>query len=162
MAQPDQDTVALTPVMNGNGAFDHWNMSLNKGAPLGPGSYPPVHVDHGHNAVVTFTIENGPNITFANILVPAESKEIHSVNGLGTATLKVSDHNWQHGDIPYVILFNGAPKLDPIMQNDGGGPAIFSNILLDAVGLGLAAALIFFFLRPMFRKRNVERPSQDR
>jgi hypothetical protein len=162
MPQPDQDTVTLTPVMNGNGTVNHWTMSLNKGGPLGPGSYPLVHVPQGHNAVVTFTIQNGPNITFANILVPAESKEIHSVGGLGTATLTVSDHNWNKGDIPYAILFNGAPKLDPIMQNDGGGPSLYSNVLLDAVGLAIAAAVVFFLLRPMFRRRAVERPSEDR
>jgi len=164
MAQTDQDTVTLTPVMNGNGSFNSWSMSVNKGSPFGPGSYPAITVPHGHNADVTFTIQNGPgqNITFAGILVPAENKEIHHVTGEGTTSLVISDHNWNKGDLPYVILFTGAPKLDPIMDNDGGGPTLYSNVFLDVVGLAVAATIIFFLLRPMFRKRAVERPSKDR
>jgi hypothetical protein len=41
------------------------------------------------------------------------------VNGATTVTFK--DHNLSKGDIPYEILFNGAPKIDPIIDNNGGG-----------------------------------------
>ena len=155
MAQQDV-AVSLIPVMNGNGSFNSWQMSVNKGAPFGPGNYPVIQVTKGNNADVTFTIQNGQNqsITFASILVPAESKEIHNVKGQGTATLTFEDHNWNQNQIPYVVLFNKAPKLDPIIGNDGGGPTVFNtNYLVDAAGALAIALIVFFLTRKMYKSQ---------
>jgi len=135
--------VDLTPVMNGNGSFNSWQMSVNKGPLQGPGSYPAIPVVSGNKADFTVTIQNGSqqNITFANVLVPAENKDIHSVAGQGTATLTFKDHNWKQGAVPYELLFNGAPKLDPIIDNGGGGPPFYYNYFIDGAVLLLVFAI---------------------
>jgi hypothetical protein len=151
----DQDTITLTPGTNSDGGFE-WQMSLNGGKAQG-GSYPPINVPHGHTASITFTIQNGAgqNITFAKdpMLVPPKTKGLGTPTGNGTS-FTITDHNPHAVEIPYVLVFNGAPKLDPIIKNDGGGSTIFSNVALDLVGIAVVAAIVFFVLRPLFRKRG--------
>jgi hypothetical protein len=152
MTQTETVEVTLTPVMNGNGSFNSWQMSVNKGAPQGPGNYPAIPVGNGNKADFAFTIQNGPqqNITFADALVPAESKEIHALAGKGTTTLTFKDHNWNQGQVPYELLFNGAPKLDPIINNGGGGPPLYYNYIIDGAAL-LAVFAIGLVIQKVFR-----------
>lgn len=152
MPQPQDVQVTLTPVMNGS-SFSTWQMTID-GKSQNPGTYPAIEVPYGNNADFTLTIQNGPGITFKSFLVPAENTEIHTVKGLGTTTLTFKDRNQSKGPVPYEILFNNAGKLDPIIDNDGGGPPLYANYLLEGAGLIAAAALVFFVLRPMFRRRS--------
>jgi hypothetical protein len=82
-------------------------------------------VDPGDAANFSFSIQNpaGQHITFASFLVPAKNNEIHHVSKPvdGATQVTFQDHNLKKGDIPYEILFNGAPKIDPIIDNNGGG-----------------------------------------
>ena len=157
MAQPQDVQVTLTPVMNANGSFNYWQMSVDKGSPQGPGNYPAATVTNGNKADFTVTIQNGPgqNFTFANILVPAENKEIHTVSGLGTNKMTFKDHNWGKADIPYEILFTNAPKLDPIIKNDGGGPPVYQAYLLDFAIFAGAVMLTLLFVRLALGWRRV-------
>jgi hypothetical protein len=133
-----------------------WQMGINGAAPQGP-PYPPITVAHGNTAVITFSIQNGPGqtIAFASnpMLVPPKTKGLDAPTVNGTS-MSVTDHNLSKGEIPYVLVFNGAPKLDPIINNDGGGTLqyYFSNPLIDFLGLAIVAAFIFFVARPLLRK----------
>lgn len=152
MPPPQDVQVTLTPIMSGS-SFTSWQMTLN-GTTQPPGTYPAISVANGNSANFKITIQNPPgqNITFANLLVPAENKDIHKIDGVNTATLTFKDRNWDKGPIPYEILFNGAGKLDPIIINDGGGPPLYLNYAID--GLALLAALLvgYFIARTRFRK----------
>src|SRR5438105_12092461 len=151
MSQTQNVQVDLTPVMNGNGSFNSWQMTVD-GKVQSPGTYPPIDVTNGNKADFTLTIHNGSqqNITFASILVPAENRDIHTVKGQGTASLTLKDHNWDKGPVPYELLFTGAPKLDPIINNGGGGPPIYRNYLVDAAVL-LAVFAVGLFIQKTFR-----------
>jgi|1185.fasta_scaffold93049_2 hypothetical protein len=157
MAQ-QQVTVTLSPVMNGNGSFNSWQMNVD-GKLQAPGTYPPITVGSGNNADFTFTIENaqGQNITFASFLVPAGNKDVHHVSSpvSGATQVTFKDHNWNKGPIPYEILFNGAPKLDPIIINDGGGPSVYLAYGAEiAAGLGLLAGILLTLAFRAMRSRN--------
>jgi len=146
-------SVTLKPAADPSGAFI-WQMGVGTGAPQGP-PYPAIHVAHGNTATITFNIENGPNqnITFADnpMLVPPKTNEIGtpSVNGI---SMTVKDHNFQNGNIPYVLVFNGAPKLDPIIDNDGGGSVAFYSSPIAWLGLAVAVVFIALIVRAMFKK----------
>ena len=149
-------SVTLTPSFNGNGQFQQWNMGID-GKSQAPGTTPPIHAPKDTSPDFSFTLQNAPNITFASFLTPAENKEIHSVSKVdGTTTFTFKDHNKDSGDLPYEILFNGAPKLDPIIKNDGGGTGFFpSAFMVEYAGYALAAAVILFFVaRGMMRSKR--------
>jgi hypothetical protein len=152
------DQVILTPGTNPNGGGFEWQMSLNgskaQGAP-----YPPISVAHGNTGVITFTIQNAPGVTFAStpFLVPPDAKGIDVTSAQPTA-LTVTDHNLKKGDVPYVLMFNGAAKLDPIIENDGGGHIMFNDVLYAGLGGAAFGALLVLLVMPMFRRRGpVER-----
>lgn len=152
-------TVVLTPGTGPNGAFQ-WQMSLNGGNAAGP-PYPPIHVSHGNTATIDFSIQNAPGVTFTDhpFLVPTDAEGV-KVDKQTPTTLTVSDHNLKKGDVPYVIMFNGpAAKLDPIIQNDGGGRIAPSLSTYDtttvAIGAFVVGVIITLIVRAMFRKRNV-------
>lgn len=154
MPNPPQNVqVMLTPVMTGNSATS-WQMTVN-GKAEQPGQYPALHIDSGNKADFTFSIANPPgqHIIFVALLTPAEGQEIHNVKGLQTDQLTFQDHNWNKGPVPYEILFSsGAAKLDPIIDNDGGGPHLQSYALL--IGLAVAALFAVFAVGAMMKKRN--------
>jgi hypothetical protein len=135
-------------------------MSLNGGNAAGP-PYPAIHVANGDSPIITFTIQNAPGVSFTNnsFLVPAEAKGIH-VQSVQPTELKVHDKNLAKGDIPYVIAFDGpAAKLDPIIQNDGGGRIAPTLSTYDtttvAIGAFVIGVIVTLVVRAMFRKRNV-------
>jgi hypothetical protein len=151
-----QVNVTLTPVMNGT-SVSTWQMNI-QGAPTQPppGTYPPLVVNEGNSADFKFTIQNAPqNVTFAAFLVPAKNSDIHHVSKPvnGSTVVTFEDHNLDKGPIPYEILFNEAPKIDPIIDNNGGGNFL-SYFLVEygAAGLALVVALIIgLFLQKRFR-----------
>ena len=155
-------TVVLTPGTNPKGDFE-WQMNLNntgaKGAP-----YPAIIVGHGDTPIITFTIQNAPGVSFTDksFLVPAEAKGVH-VQSVQPTELKVHDKNLAKGQIPYVIAFDGQPtKLDPIIDNDGGGhiaPDLAStDIAFPALGGFAVGVILTLVLRSISRKRGpVER-----
>jgi hypothetical protein len=110
--------VTLTPPSGTTG----WLMSLDGGNSQGPGSYPAISVGKGDKADITYTIKNGPgqNVTFAinPILVPPKVNDLGNPAG-GGGSITINDTNQNKGDIPYSLVFNEAPKLDPIIQNGG-------------------------------------------
>src|SRR6476620_5306895 len=154
-------TVILTPGQDGNGGFQ-WQMGLNGSNPAGP-PYPDIKVAHGHTATISFSIQNAPGVTFAGqpFLVPAETKGLH-IDSATPTVLTVKDHNLGKETIPYTLAFNGAVKLDPIIDNDGGGhflPDLASPDVafsaLEGFAVGVILTLAF---RAMFRNRSrVER-----
>jgi hypothetical protein len=148
-------SVTLTPGTNQSGQFE-WTMSVD-GKAQAPGTTPPLHAPKDTSPDFSFTIQNGPqqNYTFASFLVPAGTNEIHHVSAMGTTKFTFKDHNKNAGDIPYEILFNGgAAKLDPIIDNDGGGTGFYMSApMVEYLGYAIAAAvLIFFVARRMMRK----------
>ena len=153
--------VTLQPGTDPNNGGFMWKMGINPAAPQGP-PYPAIHVDQGNSATITFSIQNGPgeNFTFADkpMLVPPKAKGLDepTVNGI---SMTVTDHNVQKGQIPYVLVFKGgAPKLDPIIDNDGGGSLqyFFKNPSVSGGGffvLAILAAVGLVLLLRMLSKR---------
>jgi hypothetical protein len=142
---PNTIAVTLTPgTLNGQFA---WNMSVD-GKAQAPGAAPPIKADPGISPDFSFTLVNAPNVTFSSFLVPAGNTEIHHVSQVsGATTFTFKDHNKDAGDIPYEILFNGAPKLDPIISNGGGGPGFYqTSTIIEYAGYAIAAAVILFFV----------------
>lgn len=121
----------VTAFRNGSGKkFDHWEMSVD-GANCVPANCT-VTVAKGNNALVNITISdpNGPTsgsdqITFSSSALsvpPTNPAEITNLTGQGTTGLSFKDHNLSQGTLKYVLNFNNAPSIDPIIQNGGGGP----------------------------------------
>lgn len=110
-----------------DGAFNHWTMS--GGTNCSDPATCTVSVANSNNAHITITISDpdrpssAPPITFSQnpMLVPP-TEEIHHLTGKGTATIKFKDHNWDAGSIKYILNFDNALSIDPIIQNGGGGP----------------------------------------
>lgn len=154
---PEQ-TLQLTATVyrNGAGQFDHWGLSGGANC-TNPASCT-LTVAHGNNANITASIAdpNGPNsgpqqITFAAdpiFVTPAPKAEIKSKSlaGQGTTSLSFQDHNWDQGTLNFVLKFNNAPAIDPIIQNGGGGPPLMANSYLPttpaAFGADIAIALV--------------------
>jgi hypothetical protein len=155
-------TVVLTPGTNPTGGFE-WQMSLNGGNAQGA-PYPSIKVAHGNTAVISFSIQNAPGVTFTDqpFLVPAEAKGIH-IDSIQPTILTIKDHNLQKDQIPYVLAFNGAAKLDPIIDNDGGGHFYpTSDQAFVALGGAAVGAILVLLLKPLFSKRGrVERQQPD-
>lgn len=141
--------VTLTPPTATTG----WQMSLDGGNKQGPGSYPIISVAKGDKADITYTIDNsaGQNITFATtpILVPPKVNDLGNPTGGGTA-ITLNDSNQNKGAIPYTLVFNGAPKLDPIIDNGGCCGLSFSFASpIQISGGELAAYLVLAFIAGM-------------
>jgi hypothetical protein len=150
----DTIAVTLTPGTGANGQFE-WTMSVD-GKAQAPGTFPALHALKKTSPDFSFTIQSpDPNITFSSFLVPAGNTEIHHVSAVtGKTNFTFKDHNKNSGDIPYEILFNGAPKLDPIIDNGGGGTGFYlSDSIIQYGGYVLAAVvLVLFVARRMMRK----------
>jgi len=169
---PPPQQVQLIPVIKG-GSFDSWQMSMNGGPAQGP-PYPDIPVAAGSSGVVVFTIRSNPgsNITFgtAPISIQAGSGKPNSgvdaqfVPTVNPSTvLTLTDTNQTKGPYGYVLNFNNAKQLDPIIDNGGGGPGKMNyDAIWYAVGALALLIVIALVLRPMFRKPGpVERPRQD-
>ena len=145
-------TVNLTPPLGTAG----WLISVDGGKSEPAGSYPAVVVAYKNTAQITFSIQNGANqnVTFADnpILLPAKANNFSDASGGGTA-FTITDHNLKKEHVPYVLLFNGAPKIDPIIDNNGGGHLLmFSSVDYAAAAVALVAGLIIgLFVQKKFR-----------
>ena len=149
----DTISVTLTPGTS-NGQFA-WIMSID-GKAQAPGATPTIHAAKNTSPDFSFTIQSpDPNITFKSFLVPAGTTEIHHVSAVaGTTNFTFKDHNKNSGDIPYEILFNNAPKLDPIIDNSGGGTGFYlTGPMVEYLGYAIAAVVIVLVVaRWMMRK----------
>ena len=149
MAQTNHQ-VTLTPP---TATTPNWLMSVDGGKAEGPGSYPTISVGAKDKSDITFTIQNGPgqNITFAThpILVPPKVNDLGNPAGGGTS-ITVNDTNQNKGAIPYTLVFNGAPKLDPIIDNGGCcGKTSFFSSPIEMTGSSLSIYLLVAFLAGM-------------
>jgi hypothetical protein len=130
-----------------------WLMSVDGGKAEGPGSYPTISVGPKDKSDITFTIQNGPgqNVTFATnpILVPPKVNDLGNPTG-GSTSITVNDTNQNKGAIPYTLVFNGAPKLDPIIDNGGCcGKTNFFSSPIEMTGTSLSLYLLVAFLAGM-------------
>ena len=152
-----------------NGVFSEWRMSVNGGPASGPGHYPHIPVPAKDNADFSFTIQNAQGISFSNDPIWIQKGtakptggvdgQITQISGQGTAKLTFHDGNQDRGPLSYVLNFNGAPSLDPIIDNAGGGPGFTEpNLVWYAVGAVALLVVLVLILRPMFRSKGpVER-----
>ena len=128
--------IVLVPSQNGQGNFE-WKLKHNNGPESGPGNYPKVVLpkDSGPAEFTVSIAGNPANIKFAaNPLWVAQGStspteagvdnQICGVKILPNGDLKFIDMN---GGAPlqlgYRLKFDGAPDLDPIIDNGGGGYA---------------------------------------
>lgn len=164
-------SIELNPVGN---PVTKWEMSMNKGGWKGPGDYPKVTVDHGDTSVITFNIKGNPNsnITFAakqtdptstsnpfcaqvGSTKPTACAGPFSYPSGGGTQLVVTDANNETSAASYlyVLNFNGAPQLDPIINNGGNG--VFNPgprfSAFEAVVVILVLIVIALFAWRMFR-----------
>jgi hypothetical protein len=165
------ENIDLIPVRKNNGQFDQWEMSVNGGAKKGAGSYPAIKVAYQDTSNFTFTITDPGSITFtANPIyiqkgtakptagVDSQIKNVKVTNG---TVLTFHDTNQTKGTLTYVLNFNNAPQLDPIIENGGGGiggGGLYENFAdnLLWVGLGLIAigAIAWLAIRAMKARRG--------
>jgi hypothetical protein len=150
-------TVVLTPGTNPTGGFE-WQMSLNGGNAQGA-PYPSIKVAHGDSPTITFSIQNAPGVAFtdAPFLIPADANGIH-IKSVQPTVLQVHDKNLAKGDVPYVLMFNNATKLDPIIDNDGGGHFAFNDFASSSasmlIGGAVIGAILVLVVRALFSKRG--------
>ena len=152
MPQMQTSQIQLTAHRTGNGQFQNWTAAVDNVACSPPDCA--VTVQQGNNATIGVTISDPqgsgqPAITFSNnpVVAPAGPKpEIHDITGQGTATLSFKDHNWDAGTIKYTLNFNNAPSIDPIIQNDGGGPGMTEVGFLPTTTTAFAIDLLIAFV----------------
>jgi hypothetical protein len=141
-------TVQLYPVRHG-GTFNHWEMSVDNGVKQGP-PYPQLTVHHGNNADLSFTIVDPQGIEFQPYNPPTSTPiyiqpgiqkptsgidgDIGSIHvkddpktGAKNAVLNFHDGNQKAAQLSYVLNFKNADKLDPIVNNGGGGPGVLGG-----------------------------------
>lgn len=121
--------VKLKPVRE-NGTFKSWQMSEN-GGPYEDAPYPTLTVPKRHAGEFEFKIVDAGNITFsANPIYVQKGaakpsagvdNQIIDINGQNTKVLTFDDTNKDAGPLHYVLNFNNAKQLDPIIENGGGG-----------------------------------------
>lgn len=140
--------VDLTPPTSTNG----WQMSVDHQPPQGS-PYPHIIVPVGNKADITFTIQNGANqnVTFTSdpiLVAPKDKFDQPSGNG---QSFTITDHNIKKIEVPYALVFNGAQKIDPIIDNNGGGNIpIYSSIHFIA----LIAALFVGFIVGLYVQKK--------
>lgn len=120
--------VKLKPVRE-NGTFKSWQMSEN-GGPYEDAPYPTLTVPKRHSGEFEFKIVDAGNITFsANPIYVQKGaakpsagvdSQIIDINGQNTKVLTFDDTNKDGGQLHYVLNFNNAGQLDPIIENGGG------------------------------------------
>ena len=168
---PVSKTLQVTPAKQGNGPIV-WHMSHGSQSG-GPGHYPAVTVPTNHSANIEITLHNAGNITFSNDPIWIQKGtakptggvdgQITQLSGQGTTVLKFNDSNADSGTLTYVLNFSNVPagsptQLDPIINNQGGGPGMIgeSNYYFVGAAVLLLAALVYVLYR---RQSAMPRPS---
>ena len=160
------------------GGTSAWHMEIVGQGKGGPNHYPPAKAAHGSAADFTFVItgQGTQGITFAKtdpIWVAVDNgtgkspagagintDQIGNVSGGGGKVLSFTDYNSNPPvNLTYQLNFDGGGKpLDPIIQNDGGGPPHIQHYeYLYAAGALLVAIFAFVLLRKRFMKPAVMR-----
>jgi hypothetical protein len=124
------DNIELIPVGQQPTKPPKWEMSLNGAMQQGPASYPVLNAPKGETADFSFTIRHPGGIAFAKdnpfcaqlgtakptaCDVQAFSAHIDANSG----ALVVHDSNPTEATYTYVINFDRAPQLDPVIKNGG-------------------------------------------
>lgn len=151
------ENIELHPVRDTNGGFVRWEMSLNGGPKMGPDSYPTVNVAYKDTSHFTFTIADPGSITFSSDPIdiqkgttkpaPGVDDQIKNVKVDNGTVLSFKDTNKDAGPLNYVLSFNNATQLDPIIQNGGGGEMLSFDWAALAIGVAVGAALAVAFVR---------------
>jgi len=141
----------------------------------GPKNYPTVIVPSKGHANFTITIKDPGNVTFSNDPIwidkgatkPTSSvvKGIKDVTGGGTTVLKFYDGNKDAGQLTYALNFANVPagtpaKLDPIIDNQGGGPGGYMNERagVDYYYVAGAVLLLLVLALVLLRRRSATAP----
>lgn len=134
--------VQLYPVTVGNSFQWEMTVAYGGGNPSPRSTqYPPLDVTAKGSATITFTINNKPGqqIVFDPdhpfFVSPflgkgAKNPGIKSVTLNDPKQLVVEDGNGDKVSFPYMLKFVGAPPLDPIVNNGGGGPGNMSQLYM--------------------------------
>ena len=147
----------------------NWELEVVNGNKGGPGNYPAVNVQEKKSAEFEIKIVDGNGITFsgdpiwiqAGTAKPTQhvvDPQITDISGQNSTKLKFEDAN--SGDamtLTYRLNFSdGAPSLDPIIQNGGGGgpPRSDYDVVLYAGAVLLLGALLLVLFRGKLRNRN--------
>lgn len=147
-----------------------WRMAKDMGTARGPGDYPAMTVDYNHDGQLTFDLQNAPaGVTFAQTAPFAPKSgsppkadfwdQFRIVSGQGERVLVVHDANakktggaYAGGDYEYELRFsNTSVKLDPIIKNGGCCQGQFQHQTALFIGIGVALAVLAFFLYRRFR-----------
>jgi hypothetical protein len=159
------ESISLIPVMKNNGQFDEWQMSVNGGGKKGAGQYPIIKVAHNDASNFTLTITDPGSITFsANPIYIQKGtakptggvdSQIKDIQGQGTTVLTFHDSNKDAGKLTYVLNFNNAPQLDPIIENGGGGigGGGISDYSIYLLGAAVLAVLAVALIRRVMRAK---------
>ena len=163
--------VNLIPVRTGN-SFKKWDMSMNNGAPKGPGDYPHIKVSDVTGPTIKFTIVDPQGLEFDNanpVYVRAgTAKPGHEVDSQFTyalsadthnnpnSVLTLTDSNQKEGPYNYVLNFNDVGPLDPIIDNTGphlaGAQSETYSAVWYAVGAIAIIAIIVVAVKLMQRR----------
>lgn len=158
-----------------------WTLSGADGGKVSPKDFAPIKVDYGYEGKITFTIKDSPrDVTFAGkdpMLAapvtdppskPTKLDPQFTILPSSTPTkLVVRDLNgvpgqnhqgYSGGDYNYVLNFNNASPIDPIISNSGCcQPAGGNSNFYFALGGVALLALLVLVLRPILAKRRTPR-----
>lgn len=168
------DNMQLIPVGQPVGPLK-WEMSLNGGKDQPQNSYPVLNVNHETDHDFSFTIRHPGAIKFAKAdafcAQAGSAKPTACDNTAFTSTvdtksgaLVVQDHNPIAASYTYVINFDGAPQLDPIIRNGGccansSGSANSLTTIVEYSALTLCLiALVILAWRKFGRARDDSTP----
>jgi hypothetical protein len=130
----------------------------------GPGNYPKVHVPAKATADFEITIVNPGNITFSGDPIWIQKgtakptggvdPQITNISGQNSTVLKFHDTNQTKGTLTYVLNFNNAPQLDPIIENGGGGigGGGIDSAVYYIIGAAVLAVLAIWLVRRLMVK----------
>ncbi|HET7604522.1 MAG TPA: hypothetical protein VFK28_00445 [Sphingomicrobium sp.] len=146
-------TIELIPVGQPVGPLK-WQMSMNGGPPQAQGHYPVIHVPDRDTGDITFTIRHPGSIKFAATdafcAQQGTSKPQTCDKAVFTSAINqkgqlvVHDANPFDAIYTYVINFDRAPQLDPIIKNGGTTQPVEGSSYKVTTAVEVAALLITF------------------
>jgi hypothetical protein len=80
--------------------------------------------------------------------------QITNISGQNSTVLKFHDTNQTKGTLTYVLNFNNAPQLDPIIENGGGGigGGGIDSAVYYIIGAAVLAVLAIWLVRRLMVK----------